>query len=668
MQLRLRGSTTGTVPGHQRALAAYLHKEQDLGLVEDILTPFETKNPLKWALEHPEMFTLEMRNLCQPVADSAHYLMELFTTITVSEPFLDGYKFACFPLILSRWASILGWLQTVHWIRYANYRGSLDDAGNEVFRGFGAVVASYLGTDCGEELYSMPCTTDFLYFALRQLDFWKGKSLGDEMSYIILNVTGDFLKSDATPTIFSSRFGTLSKAARRGIVSSLLSRVKDFGDPKAKLVAWAPHAVSLVATVTNSLINTNPSALKLFRQHNFDLQYSSALCSLVKKAITTNHQDEQFWRFVASASVGIYVNTALSPDRGNAIATAVEAGLLFCGFACLRKYPGTAYDLREAFIRAKDSMDEICHRYLCISRVYSAVAKWRPQLEDLLPALKRLKGLEQLCSVYVESFSQSSGAFNRPGIPVPCNHDIVSRRRSIIQTPNLPLTPIPLDSRSESKWSIEDLQQLPLCRILLYSLSRERLDTIPQVRVSQAYASLQRYVNICVLLPSIVLTVHLEDQLSNKTWASRQMRQDRLAYIDLLLNSLLAAGVGRDPRISLEPTHVVTFELRTYVSIGVAKFSAQEWQTSAWNCGSDAEVWLPRCESFIKDMKTNNTIRIAEFVFFNDPINVEVVLVKVREQFNFPPHEGFPSPQRYSVLSTISRIWYVVRPLVNIYS
>jgi hypothetical protein len=37
------------------------------------------------------------------------------------------------------------------------------------------------------------------------------------------------------------------------------------------------------------------------------------------------------------------------------------------------------------------------------------------------------------------------------------------------------------------------------------------------------------------------------------------------------------------------------------------------------------------------------------------------VLVKVREQFNFPPHERFPFPRRHSVLSTISRIWCVVK-------
>jgi hypothetical protein len=156
-----------------------------------------------------------------------------------------------------------------------------------------------------------------------------------------------------------------------------------------------------------------------------------------------------------------------------------------------------------------------------------------------------------------------------------------------------------------------------------------------------------------------MLTAHLEDQQSNKTWASRQIRQDRLAHIDLLLDSLLNASVGRDAHISLEPTDIVTFDLRTFIGIGVVKLSVQEWQSSAWNRGPDAEVWLPRCESFIKDMKPNNTIRIAEFVFFNDPINVEVVLVKVRGQF--PPHEGFPFPQRYSVLSTISRIWCVVK-------
>jgi hypothetical protein len=157
-----------------------------------------------------------------------------------------------------------------------------------------------------------------------------------------------------------------------------------------------------------------------------------------------------------------------------------------------------------------------------------------------------------------------------------------------------------------------------------------------------------------------MLTVHLEDQQSNKTWASRQMRQDRLAHIDILLDSLLSASVGGGAHISLEPTNIVTFDLRTFVGIGIAKFSVQEWQSLPWNLGSDAEVWLPRCESFIKDMKTNNTIRIAEFVFFNDAINVEVVLVKVRGQFDFPPHEGSLLPQRYSVLSTISRIWYVV--------
>jgi hypothetical protein len=158
-----------------------------------------------------------------------------------------------------------------------------------------------------------------------------------------------------------------------------------------------------------------------------------------------------------------------------------------------------------------------------------------------------------------------------------------------------------------------------------------------------------------------MLTAHLEDQQSNKTWASRQIRQDRLAHIDLLLDSLLNASVGRDAHISLEPTNILTFDLRTYVGIGIAKLSVQEWQSSAWNRGSDAEVWLPRCKSFIKDMETNNTIRIAEFVFFNDPINVEVVLVKVREQFNVPLHEGVPFPQRYSVLSTISRIWCAVK-------
>jgi hypothetical protein len=134
-----------------------------------------------------------------------------------------------------------------------------------------------------------------------------------------------------------------------------------------------------------------------------------------------------------------------------------------------------------------------------------------------------------------------------------------------------------------------------------------------------------------------------------------------LAYIDILLNSLLNASVARDLRISLAPTHISTFDLHTYVGITVAKFSVQEWQSLAWNRGSDAEVWLPRCESFIKDMETDNTIRIVEFVFFNDPFNVEVVLVKVREQFNFPPPEGSPCPQRYKVLSTISRIWCVVK-------
>jgi hypothetical protein len=460
MKHRLRGSAAQAIPEDHSALATYLHKEQDLGLVEDILTPFETKNPLKWALEHPELFTLEMRNLCQPVADSIHYLKELFTTISITKPFLDGYKFACFPLILSRWTSILGWLQTLLWIRYANYRGSLDDAGNDFFRGFRVVVASYLGTDCGEELCSMPCTTDFLFFALRQLDFRKGEKMGNFTSYIILCVIGDSLQPDATSTVLSSRFGTLSKAAQRGIVSSLLSQVKDFSDPRAELETWAPNVISTIARITNALVDTNPYALKLFCQQNFYVLYSSALCNLVKKAIRTNYGDDKFWRFVAAAAVNIYVSTALSPDRGNAIAAAVEAGLLFCGFTCLQRYPGASHEVREAFHVAKAAMDDICHWYTCTSRVYSAVKKWHPQLEALLPALKQkqLKELDKLCRVYQDTFSQSAMAFtDQPGISEPCNYDIVSQRRLVIQTPILSLTLIPLDSRSESKWGVENL-------------------------------------------------------------------------------------------------------------------------------------------------------------------------------------------------------------------
>ena len=147
MKHRLRGAAAQAIPENHSALAAYLHKEQDIGLVEDILTPFETKSPLKWALEHPEMFTLEMRNLCQPVADSIHYLMDLFTTISITKPFLDGYKLACFPLILSRWTSILSWLQTLLWIRYENYRGSLDETANDFLRGLWIIVSSYLESD-----------------------------------------------------------------------------------------------------------------------------------------------------------------------------------------------------------------------------------------------------------------------------------------------------------------------------------------------------------------------------------------------------------------------------------------------------------------------------------------------------------------------------------------
>ncbi|KAJ2920047.1 hypothetical protein MD484_g270, partial [Candolleomyces efflorescens] len=611
--VKARGSTS---KAQYHALASYLNEAQDIGLLEDILVPFETKNPLKLFLENREMYTpLEMRNLCQPVLDSARYLLELYTAISVTEPFLSKYKLACFPLILSRWSSITGWFQTLLWIRYTDFRGSLSDAGNEFFKGFGMVLASYLGTDCSEELYSMPCTIDFLYFALRQLDFWNGKTIGKQTSYIILDVINDSLKTDSTRSIMSSRFGTLSKAAQRGIVSSLLSRAKDFGDAEAKLEQWAPHGVSLVANLTNSLVDMNPSAHRLFHQRNFDFQYSTSLCNLVKKAIASKYQDEQFWGFVAGAVVGIYLNTAHSPNRGNSLAAAVEGGLLFCSFACLQKYPGTNHLVTGAFRMAKDATDELCHRYMCISKVYLAVVKWHTQLEGLLPALKRIKGLEQLCSVYPESFSQSSGAFVRPRVAVPCNH-------------------APIHSQNSNG----ALKTCSSCRSVVYCSAACQEKDWTQFHKLECPRRTQVY----------------KDQLAKKTWASREMRRDRLSYIDLLLNSLLDASASQAAQLSLEPTHILTFDLCTSVGVGIAKLSFEDWKRSTWNRGPDAEVWLPRCESFIKEMQTDNTIRLAEFIFFNDLINVEVVLAKVQEQDYFGA--SLSSQGQYSVLSTISRI------------
>lgn len=297
-------------------------------------------------------------------------------------------------------------------------------------------------------------------------------------------------------------------------------------------------------------------------------------------------------------------------------------------------------------------MRRICQLYMTMSKVFKAVLKWERQLWDLLADMVEIEALQELVIVYIDSISQSSLAFQGSVIAL-CNNETVSQGllNSLSQFNLLPRIILILSTEPR-----RPVAAVILCSAVLLPV-RKRTGvnfTSSSAPNSQKSIKVSCFPNVQTVRLSF-FRAETDRILAPKRDAPRSSR-----FHNIIITSFLNAPLEQKSRIEIRSDRIRVADLSSSIGVNTSQFSIDEWRLAVWNSSSDGKAWLPRCESFIEDIKTDNSLRIVEIVFFNDYVNVAVVLAKVRET-ELP---GDPSLRQYTILSTITCLWCVF-PILN---
>ncbi|RXW21255.1 hypothetical protein EST38_g4611 [Candolleomyces aberdarensis] len=284
----------------QIALAEYLAKEDDLGLMVDILEPFGELVP-KGCIDTESLDYASLSAGADALAawSSIVWQIDVMTVAHPSFPVqLEAYKSALFPRILDRWEDI------TKWIRYLVYYNPRREP----------------------YIFSFCC------------DFIRTTHLEKNCGNYVRSLYGMWLRADTTIQAFSSRLRSLDKSTRHHVASALVSRAKAIvQNPREKDWCHAIHELHFLSTGIAFTIQISPTLHSLFKQYRFLYEYSNALSTLVRRATSCDDTTQEFWTLVAKYVWQLYsvIALAIAPDQNSAIADLAEGGLLLCAYCAI---------------------------------------------------------------------------------------------------------------------------------------------------------------------------------------------------------------------------------------------------------------------------------------------------------------------------------------------
>jgi hypothetical protein len=186
-------------------LAEYLIKENDVGLLSEIISHFDRDLLFKWTSNTPDFSDEETSARLDSIVQAASDFSRLMRTVYLSDLNLVEYKRAIFLFILEKWPMIIGWLT------FLLLRRPLDaEDRSDLIDTCLALLAPALGAfnlidSYEEELLCIPCTIKFILFLLCQTDPEPGEGLPAEQTSGVL---GSPRKASVGPQVDPIIFST----------------------------------------------------------------------------------------------------------------------------------------------------------------------------------------------------------------------------------------------------------------------------------------------------------------------------------------------------------------------------------------------------------------------------------------------------------------------------
>ncbi|RXW19925.1 hypothetical protein EST38_g5927 [Candolleomyces aberdarensis] len=571
------------------ALSSYLVKEKDTAIVEYVLAPLMDATVPQDVMDEKQVHVLihavsDLTNLMFALDDRAG------TRSSLGD--ISAYKSAVFPTICENWPMVIGRLRILM-LHFWKSADASKMTGNcvELLK---ATLLAYKENGYAEDLFSLPCTIDFVYLLVCRAEVYPGLDLAIHPVFTILGVFALCLESDsAGRSSFSLRLSTVNEATRYTVIGALVRRAREFADHgcnkhhlrRRDLRCDAPKSLETLISCTDSLLEANPSLFHTFMQHNFLSEYAESLSRVVKSAASLSdssplpvatHDWQEFWSHMAQAITHFlsYVATKRCPSRSHGIAKAIEGGAISSALICLLSFaPNGPY--RSKYENLKNRLMDISSCDFQFSTVVKAVSK--TYSTELMDQVKKKNGLEELYWRFDSTFHRGLAVF-----------EVVGGSNSASSI-NL------CDNLKEEDWK-----------------TFHKYECIPR---SFSY----------------------QDQKTRNTWETISSKRDQLMYLEYTLNYTQnlgqsgpldpdpvrrtgewlekrfpgsgSDGVERDDKSEdenhgelLEPDKVITLDLINYAGVAQIVLTIDECRSVIWGQFRDAQSYQQRIDAMVQSV------------------------------------------------------------------
>ncbi|KAJ2912552.1 hypothetical protein MD484_g7859, partial [Candolleomyces efflorescens] len=666
------------------ALSSYLVREKDIAIVDYVLEPLTgTTIPDVDVVDEKQVHAI-----IHAVTDLTNLMFTLDDRrgTPSRQDSISAYRSAVFPTLCEKWPILISWLRALM-LHFWKSADASKMTGNcvELLK---ATLLAYRESGRAEELFSLPCTIDFVYLLVCRAEVYPGLDVAIHAVFTILGVLALCLESDsAGRSSFALRLSTVNEATRYTVVGALVRRAREFADHgcnrqhlrRRDLRSDAPKAFHVLICCTDNLLEANPSLFPVFMRHNFLIEYAESLSRLVKSAASlsdssplpaTTDDWQEFWSITAQAITSFLSYTASKrcPSRSHGMAKAIEGGILTSGLMCLLSFTpnSTSWSNYESL---KDRIRDISSSDFQFSKVVKAVAQ--TYSTEVMDRVKKKKGLEELYFRFYSAFHRGLAVFevvgessSGPTISLCDNH----KHHDHIREPTGQEVEL-----SERDWRAS-VKTCSRCHSATYcSVDCQEEDW----KMFHKHECLSR-------------SYSYQDQKVKNIWEQTSLKRDQLMYLEYALN--FSQNLGRGGKLDdsgpfrrdeervkekypdpsdyevplnsnlkveelVEASKVMTLDLINYAGVTQIVLSIDECRSLVWTQLRDAQTYQRRIDAMVQsvisppikaplgDLPDDNTesphleetdeqgkgdLRLVQGIFFHDSGNATVIVATTR--------------------------------------
>ncbi|RXW18126.1 hypothetical protein EST38_g7727 [Candolleomyces aberdarensis] len=616
-------------------LASYLVKENDIALVDYILAPLERTVAPEVDIAMDET---KFRSSLHAVKDLTSVMLAIHEHPQNASRTGDAsaYKSAVFPSLCEKWPMVINGLRILMHHPGTSKDNDASKSIEDCVEVLKVTLLVYRDSGYAEELFSLACTIDFIYFLLCRAEVNPVSDHAIRSVFSALTILGLCLENDtAGRSSFALRLSTITKAKRNSVIGALVRRARDLANHgcnthhlrRSDLRCDAPYAFQALIGCTMSLLDANPSLFQTFLHHNFLFEYAEAMFRVVKSAASlgaSSHEWQEFWRTMILPIGHFHSKIVMKhcPNRTYGLATVIEGGLINAALICLI-YCAPTGTFRSNYELLKSRITEMVSCDFQFSRVVKAVSKTHSR--QIMEQLKGTNGLEVLYWRFESAFHTGSEVFEVAGRPTPGS--------SINLCDNFKREDWKSFHRYECAARSSSYQEQKVKNIWETLLSRR--DQLSYLEHTLNYAE------------NLGHNGTLDSDDIQAIWEDAEKRFPPLS--NRLQRQQELKGKGRQKRRGpFEPDQVITIDLINYAGVTQTIVPIDECLSAVWDKIRDAPSFKRRVDAMIELVQDRvpsshengkyNThsvgegeckIRLVQGIFYHDDRNFTLVLTTV---------------------------------------